>query len=101
MHVSEDVMHLLGRIERRLDEIDSKIDNLQQGRRKSMEWIATLSEHIRSLDAFREEVRASYEPLLAKIEAIDEITRILRHATSDVSRRVEMLERASVEAGQT
>ncbi|MBC7794801.1 MAG: hypothetical protein H7Z43_13940, partial [Clostridia bacterium] len=49
-------------------------------------------QQIESLDEFREEVRASFEPLLHKLGDIDEVMRILRHATSDVARRVEVLE---------
>lgn len=89
---------LINGLQTRLDAIDRKLESLQQGRRKPMEWIATLSEHVRSLDAFREEVRASYEPLLAKLDNIDDILRILRHATSDMSRRVESLEQAQRKA---
>jgi hypothetical protein len=58
-----------------------------------MEWIATLSEQISSLDEFREEVRSSFESLVLKVDNLEEIHRILRHATSDVSKRVEMVER--------
>lgn len=79
-------------IQRRLDEIDGKLDRLHLGKRKSMEWIAVMSEHIGTLNAFREEVRASLEPLFSKLDAFDEKLRILRHATSDVSRRIESLE---------
>ncbi len=83
---------VLARIEARLDSIDQKLDSLSMGRRKAMEWIAQLSQHIGSLDGFREEVRASLEPLFTKIEAFDDNLRILRHATSDVSRRVDAIE---------
>ena len=79
----------LSRIEARLDVIDQKLDSLTMARRKSMEWIAQLSEHIGSLDNFREEVRASLEPLFAKVETFEDNLRILRHATSDVSRRLD------------
>ncbi|MEM6733381.1 MAG: hypothetical protein AAF658_17620 [Myxococcota bacterium] len=89
----ERVLAVLARIEGRLDEMDTKLEALTRARSKSMEWIGQLSEHIESLDAFREEVRASFEPILSTMERLDEITRILRHATSDVSRRVESLER--------
>ena len=51
-----------------------------------------LSEHIESLDEFRDEVRASLEPLSVKLDNLDEVMRIMRHATVDVSRRVENLE---------
>ena len=51
-----------------------------------------LSEHIESLDEFRDEVRASIEPLSMKLDNLDEVMRIMRHATVDVSRRVENLE---------
>ena len=88
-----DLDQLLGRLEKRLKAIDEKLDGLAKSRRKSMEWIATLSEHVRSLDEFREEVRASFEPVLGKLDSLDEVVRIMRHATSDVSRRVEILER--------
>ena len=90
-----DLATLSARIESRLDAIDHKLDEALRSRTKSLEWIATLSDHIASLDAFREEVRASFEPFLRKLEGIDEVTRILRHATSDVSRRIERLERDS------
>jgi chromosome segregation ATPase len=82
----------LSRLEARLLAIDEKLQNLSKARNKSMEWIGTLSEHVRSLDEFREEVRATFEPLLAKLESIEEVVRILRHATSDVSRRVQEIE---------
>lgn len=81
------------RVMRRLDALEEKIDAVARRRNKSMEWIATLSEQIASLDAFREEVRATFEPLTGKLQGMDEVVRILRHATSDVSRRVESLER--------
>ena len=79
----------LARIETRLDAIDQKLETLSMARRKSMEWIAQLSEHIGSLDNFREEVRASLEPLFTKVEACEDNLRILRHATSDISHRIE------------
>lgn len=82
----------VARIETRLDAVDKKLDQVLTTRRKSMEWIAQMSEQVQSLDAFREEVRASLEPLFDKLRDIDEIMRILRHATSDVSRRVEEIE---------
>lgn len=85
-------MAMLRRIESRLDGVDSKLEELTRARGKSLEWIGQLSEHIESLDAFREEVRASFEPLSHQLDRLDEISRILRHATSDVSRRVESLE---------
>ncbi|MBN1962869.1 MAG: hypothetical protein JW841_18205 [Deltaproteobacteria bacterium] len=80
---------VLSRIETRLSAIEQKIDSLTMARRKSMEWIAQLSEHINSLDSFREEVRASLEPLFAKVESCEDNVRILRHATSDMSRRLD------------
>ncbi len=83
----------LSRIEARLDAIDQKLDGLALAKRKSLEWIAKLSEHISSLDSFREEVRASLEPLFTKMETTEDSLRVLRHATSDVSRRVEAVER--------
>jgi hypothetical protein len=83
---------VLDRISNRLDAIDTKLAALHMSRKKSMEWIGQLSEHVRSLDAFREEVRQTLEPLFGKLEGIDELMRILRHATSDVARRVENLE---------
>lgn len=81
------------RLNVRLDGIDKKLDTVAKTRHKSMEWIATLSEQIESLDEFREEVRASFEPFVRKLDGIDEVMRILRHATSDVSRRMESIER--------
>ena len=84
---------VLERIESRLDRIETLVDSMKLSSRKSLEWVGTLSEHIRSLDEFREEVRASFEPLVDKIDCTEEIIRILRHATVDVSRRIERLER--------
>ena len=88
------IVDVLGRIEGRLDEIEIKLDSMRNGNRKSLEWIGMLSEHIRDLDSFREEVRASFEPLCGKLDNIAEVVRILRHATVDISRRVETVERA-------
>ncbi len=76
----------------RLDTIDGRLAALVRTRKKTLEWMAQLSEQVTSLDAFREEVRASLEPLFCKLEGLDDLLRILRHATSDVSRRVESLE---------
>ena len=84
---------MLMRIEDRLDRIEGMAESMRSSSRKSLEWVATLSEHIRSLDEFREEARASFEPLVEKLDCTDEILRILRHATVDVSRRIERLER--------
>lgn len=81
------------RLDERLDGIDKKLDALTRTRGKSLEWIATLSEHIESLNEFREEVRATFEPFVRKLDNLDEVMRILRHATSDVSRRLGDLER--------
>jgi len=88
-----DLESFMNRLEDRLERLDHKIDNLALSRHKSMEWLAQMSEHVRSLDNFREEVRASLEPLFTKLENIDEIMRIMRHATSDVSRRIELIEK--------
>lgn len=85
---------ILSRLDERLNAMDAKLDTIGRSRHKSMEWIATLSEHIESLDQFREEVRASFEPLIGKLDNLDEVLRILRHATSDVSRRIDRIERA-------
>jgi chromosome segregation ATPase len=85
-------LDLLRRVEARLEEIDKKLDRVSQSRNKSMEWMATLSEHVQSLDAFREEVRGTFEPLLTKLQDIDDVMRIMRHATADVARRVSDLE---------
>ncbi len=82
-------------MDQRLDAMDKKLDTLARSRHKSMEWIGMLSEHIRSLDEFREEVRASFEPLSRKLENLDDVQRILRHATGDVSRRIEKMETGS------
>ena len=84
---------MLQRIEGRLDRIEETVNTMKSSSRKPLEWVGTLSEHIRSLDEFREEVRASFEPLVDKLDCTDEILRILRHATVDVSRRIERLER--------
>lgn len=72
--------------------MDKKLDALMMAKRKSLEWIATLSEQVGSLDAFREEMRASLEPLFCKIDQVDDSMRLLKHATSDISKRVEGLE---------
>lgn len=80
----------------RLEAIDEKLDTIVRSRTKSMEWIATLSEHIRSLDEFREEVRASFEPFVRKLEHLDDVMRIMRHATSDLSRRLEKVEKSNL-----
>jgi chromosome segregation ATPase len=82
----------LTRIEDRLESLERKIDTISASPRKAVEWIGQLSEQVRSLDLFREEVRATLEPLYHKLESLDEVLLILRHATSDVSRRVEYLE---------
>ena len=93
------MMRALERIEQRLDAVDAKLETVTRTRLKSMEWIATLSEHIRSLDEFREEVRASFEPLIGKLDNLDEVTRILRHATNDVSRRIDTIEGKNLKVG--
>ena len=94
-----EIVSAVSRIEARLDAMDKKLDQVVTMRRKSMEWIAQMSEQVHSLDEFREEVRASLEPLFDKLRDIDEIMRILRHATSDVSRRVEEIEHKKRMAG--
>ena len=85
-------------LNRRLDAIEAKLDVMRGASRKGLEWIGMLSEHIESLDEFRDEVRASLEPLAMKLDNLDEVMRIMRHATVDVSRRVENLE--NEESGQ-
>jgi chromosome segregation ATPase len=87
-----DLASALDRISARLDQIDHKLESLSSTRHKSIEWIAQISEQVQSLDSFREEVRMSLEPLFVKLEGIDETLRIMRHATSDVSRRIESIE---------
>ena len=87
-----DLQATLERLEARLDAIDKKVDTMSATWRKAMEWIAQMGEHVQSLDDFREEVRASLEPLFAKLDNVDEVMRIMRHATSDVSRRLDEME---------
>jgi len=87
------VSQVLERIEGRLERIEKMIEGVRTSNRKSLEWVGMLSEHIQSLDEFREEVRVSFEPLNDKLICSDEVVRILRHATVDVSRRIERLER--------
>jgi chromosome segregation ATPase len=89
----------IARIEDRLCALDKKVEQLLTVRHKSMEWLATMAEQVESLDAFREEVRASLEPLFDKLRNLDEINRILRHATSDVARRVDEIEGLRRKAG--
>ncbi len=86
-------IEMLERIEGRLDRIEDIVATMKTSSRKSLEWVGILSEHIDSLDEFREEVREKFEPLADKLDCTDEILRILRHATVDVSRRIERLER--------
>jgi chromosome segregation ATPase len=88
-----DLASVLAQMATRLDAIDQKLQGMSASRGKTMEWMGQLSEHVRSLDAFREEVRQTLEPLFSKLESLDEVMRILRHATSDVSKRMEQLER--------
>ena len=92
MQQPNDLGSVLDRISARLDAMDAKLDSLSMAKRKSLEWIAQMSQHIGSLDAFREEVRATLEPLYGKLESMEDSLRILRHATSDVSRRVDSME---------
>ncbi len=92
MEITSELATMISRLEQRLESIDTKLDGMSTSRRKSMEWIATMNEHVRSLDEFREEVRASFEPLLSKLRDLDEVMCIMRHATSDVARRVIELE---------
>ena len=99
MSTEPELSHVVLQIEKRLAAIDQKLDHLTATRRKSMEWIATMSEHVQSLDAFREEVRASLEPLFDKLQHLDETIRIMHHATADVARRVDDMEGERRKAG--
>lgn len=99
--MTQNIEEVLARLESRLEAIDQKLDAVNTAKHKSFEWIGQLSEQIRSLDAFREEVRASFEPLMAKLESMDEVVRIMRHATSDVARRVETLEQTPTGGNRT
>jgi len=92
MQEAAQIAEALLRIEARLDAIDQKLAAVSASPRKAMEWIGQLAEQVRSLDSFREEVRASLEPLFHKLESLDDVLRIVHHATSDVARRVETLE---------
>jgi hypothetical protein len=94
-----DLQATLERLEGRVDAIDKKVDTISASWRKAMEWIGQMGQHVQSLDAFREEVRASLEPLFAKLDNVDEVMRILRHATSDVARRVDDMEQKRRLAG--
>ncbi len=91
--MSNTTENILDRLEKRLAAMDAKLDTLSASRGKSMEWIGVLSQHVESLDRFREEVRATFEPISRKLDAMDEVIRIMRHATSDVSRKVEDIEK--------
>ena len=86
------IREVLTRMETRLDRMEEILEGVRASNRKSLEWVGVLSEHLRSLDEFREEVRASLEPVVEKLHCTDEVIRILRHATADVSRRIEGLE---------
>ena len=92
MMTAKDLVASVERIEKRLDTIDDKLDQFIASRRKSLQWIETMSQHVQSLDMFREEVRGSLEPLFSKLQNLDDLIRIMRHATADVSRRVEEME---------
>ena len=83
---------VLARRETRLDRMEEILEGVRASTRKSLEWVGMWSEHLRSLDELREEVRASLEPVVEKLHCTDEVIRILRHATADVSRRIEGLE---------
>ncbi|MCK5689171.1 hypothetical protein KAI87_07870 [Myxococcota bacterium] len=97
---TENEMHLfLERLESRLDGIENKIDGLSGSWRKSMQWLGMLSEHVQSHETFRDEVRESLEPLFRQLENFDDSIRVMRHATSDVSRRMEEMEAEKLKAG--
>ena len=83
---------VLARMETRLDRMEEILEGVRASNRKSLEWVGMLSEHLRSLDDFREEVRVSLEPVVEKLHCTDEVIRILRPATADVSRLIEGLE---------
>jgi len=76
-----------------LDRIEQRVEQVLKNRSKSLEWVGMLSEQIESLDEFREEVRLSFEPVLGKINNLDELIRIIRHASCDLSKRLEHVER--------
>jgi prefoldin subunit 5 len=99
MNTPSELEPAIVRIEERLAGLDKKVEQLLSVRHKSMEWLATMAEQVESLDAFREEVRQSLEPLFDKLRDLDEIMRILRHATSDVARRVDEIEGMRRKAG--
>ena len=82
----------LTRIESKLDDLDRKITSLLQSRQKEFEWLGVLSKRIQEFDQFQQEVRQSFEPLYRKLEDVSDLLRILRHATSDLSCRLEAME---------
>ena len=88
-----EIIQVLERIEARLNRIEETVQGVRMSTRKSMEWIGTLSEHMSAFDIFRDEVRSTLEPVMNKLDCNDEGLRILRHATVDVSRRIELLEK--------
>ena len=94
-----DLQATLEGLEGRLDALDKKIDTMSVTWRKAMEWIGQMGEHVQSLDDFREEVRASLEPLFQKLDNVDDVMLILRHATSDISRRMDEVEQKRRLAG--
>ena len=87
-----EITSILARLDTRLAAIEQKLDTVRTTNRKSHEWIGTLAQHIQRLDQFRDEVRASFEPFSDKLGCQDEVLRILRHATADVSRRIDNVE---------
>ena len=99
MSTPSELQVTLERIEARLTAIDTKVETMSASWRKAIEWIAQMGEHVQSLDVFREEVRASLEPLFMKLDNVDEVMRIMRHATNDVSRRLEDIEGARRRVG--
>ena len=68
MNNNDALNELTETLNRRLDAIEAKLDVMCGASRKGLEWIGMLSEHIESLDEFRDEVRASLEPLSVKLD---------------------------------
>ena len=77
--------------DRRLSEIERKMQELLHFREKFLEWMAQYSRRLEEVRTFREESRASFETVYCKLEDLDQDVRLLKAAVRDVDRRYENL----------
>ena len=87
--------------ERRLVEIERKMQEFLYFRDKFLDWLGQYSRKLEDVRGHRDEARVSFESVYCKLEDLDQDVRLIKAAVRDVDRRYEGLQKRAAAATAT